>query len=148
MKISTKGRYALRMMICLAENEPKGFLSIRDISARIHVNSKYLEQISSLLQKAGLLRVMRGSSGGYRLCRKPEEYTVLEILLAAESSMAPVDCLEMPENYCEYADECPTLPFWTEFNNLIRTYLEEKTLKDVMRQSLPMDRQPSDHYHL
>lgn len=135
MKISTKGRYALRMMICLAKNTGKENISIRDLSCMIHVNSKYQEQIAGQLAKAGLVRVMRGSSGGYRLSRKPEEYTVLEILEAAEGSLCPVACLETQENFCEYADDCPVLPFWTEFHEVIRGFLEAKTLKDVLQQA-------------
>ena len=132
MKISTKGRYALRMMLYLAENEKEGYLSIRDIAGGIHVNIKYLEQIANQIGKAGLVHVTRGSSGGYRLCRKPEEYTVLEIIETVEGSVAPTSCLETPENYCEYSGECPTLPLWTELYDVIRNYLESKTLKDIM----------------
>ena len=132
MKISTKGRYALRMMICLAENGKEKNISTRELSAMIHVNTKYLEQIAGQLAKTGLVRVMRGSSGGYRLSRKPEEYPVLEIIEAVEGSLAPVDCLETQENYCEYADECPTLAFWTEFYGVIREFFGNKTLKDFL----------------
>lgn len=134
MKISTKGRYALRMMIDIGLNQQKTFLPLKQIAADIQVNTKYLEQIAATLTKAGLLQVMRGSSGGYRLCKAPEEYTVLEILEAAEGSVAPVACLEGGQKGCENAARCTSLCFWNEFYDVIQSFLGSKSLKDLLDQ--------------
>ncbi len=134
MKVSSKGNYALQMMLYLAKNENSGYISIREISGAIHVNIKYLEQIANLLGKAGLLRVARGSSGGYCLIRRPADYSVLEILQAVEGSLAPVRCLETPENFCEHSGDCPSLPFWTEYYDVIRSFLEKRSLEDILNE--------------
>lgn len=137
MKISTRGRYALRFMIDLAENSRSGYLPLRDSAGRMGVNAKYLEQIASSLTRGGLILVMRGSSGGYRLSRSPSDYTALEILLAAEGSLAPTACLENAENICDRAAHCATLPFWKDFYREICTYLSSKTLDDIIEMSRP-----------
>ena len=100
MKISTKGRYALRLLLDIAQNQQGGFVSLKEIAERQEVSKKYLEQIIPLLSRAELLQTSRGYQGGYRLCRAPEEYTVYEILSVAEGGLAPVACLDQPENTC------------------------------------------------
>lgn len=132
MKISTRGRYALRMMIYMAANADKGTLSLRLIANGIHVSPKYLEQIVKDLAGAGLIRVVRGNTGGYLLVRAPEEYTAWEILCAAEGSLSPVACLDSEQNYCEHAGTCISLPFWQEFDSVIRTFLQSKTLQEII----------------
>lgn len=135
MKISTRGRYALRMMVYMAANAEKDTISLRLIANGIHVSTKYLEQIVKDLAGAGLIRVVRGNAGGYSLVREPDEYTVWDILSASEGSMAPVACLDSEQNYCEHADTCATLPFWQEFDSVIRTFLQSKTLQEIMDES-------------
>ena len=110
MKISTKGRYALRLLLDIAQNQQDGFVSLKEIAERQEVSKKYLEQIIPLLSRAELLQTSRGYQGGYRLCRAPEEYTVYEILSVAEGGLAPVACLDQPENTCPRAPDCLTLP--------------------------------------
>lgn len=131
MKISTRGRYALRMMVELCRRREDGFLPLRDIAKDIWVDAKYLEQIAAALSKAGLVQVARGSSGGYRLSRLPEEYTALEILEAAEGSMAPVACLEHSPDGCVHSADCPALPFWEDFYGEITRFLRGRTLSDI-----------------
>ena len=106
MKISTKGRYALRLLLDIAQNQQDGFVSLKEIAERQEVSKKYLEQIIPLLSRAELLQTSRGYQGGYRLCRAPEEYTVYEILSVAEGGLAPVACLDQPENTCPRAPDC------------------------------------------
>ena len=112
MKISTKGRYALRLLLDIAQNQQDCFVSLKEIAERQEVSKKYLEQIIPLLSRAELLQTSRGYQGGYRLCRAPEDYTVYEILSMAEGGLAPVACLDQPENTCPRAPECLTLPVW------------------------------------
>ena len=111
MKISTKGRYALRLMIDLAMRENEGYISIKSISQRQGISEKYLEQIIKLLSKNGLVESTRGAQGGYKLTKKPSQYTVGEILRVCEGSLAPVSCLD-EENHCEHCDECVTFEIW------------------------------------
>ena len=112
MKISTKGRYALRMMLDLAENGNDGFVALKDIAERQNISKKYLEQIVPILNKADTLRTNRGYQGGYKLSRPADKYTVGEILRITEGSIAPVACLDQDPNECERAGECMTLPVW------------------------------------
>ena len=112
MRISTKGRYALRLMLDLAIHNTGEYISLKDISARQGITVKYLEQIVTGLTRAGFLRSQRGNSGGYRLSRKPEDYTVGEILRAMEGSLEPIACLDDEVNLCPRSSECLTLPFW------------------------------------
>ena len=109
MKISTKGRYALRMLVDLAENQKEGYLSLNEIAERQNISKKYLEQIVPMLTKAGLLRTNRGNKGGYRLNADPEKCTVGDILRATEGSLAPVACLEYEVNDCPRLKDCNTL---------------------------------------
>lgn len=131
MKISTKGRYALRIMIDLANNIDNGYISLKDISARQNVSIKYLEQIVSLLNKAGLLSVARGNNGGYKLNKKPEEYTVGSILRAAEGDLAPIMCVS-EDGTCEKKGACITYSFWEGLDEVINNYVDSKSLADLL----------------
>lgn len=131
MKISTKGRYALRMMIDIARQESGNWISIKDISERQGISVKYLEQIVTQLTKSGMLLSSRGSQGGYMLSRTPDKYTIGEILRAMEGNLAPVACLENDENLCERRDICPTLDFWSGLYEIINNYIDSYTLKDL-----------------
>ncbi|MBQ9538198.1 MAG: Rrf2 family transcriptional regulator [Treponema sp.] len=131
MRISTRGRYALRFMIDLAQHGGEEYITLKDVSKRQGISVKYLEQITSLLSKLGLLLSVRGPSGGYKLARKPENYTAGEILRVTEGDMAPVACLAEPENSCPRKDNCPTLPFWKGLNDVIKSYLDSTSLKDL-----------------
>lgn len=132
MKISTKGRYALRMMIDIAENQEKGYVTLKDVALRQDISKKYLEQIALHLSQAGMLRAVRGYQGGYMLAKAPEDYTVNAILQVVEGSMAPVSCLEQQPNPCERCHKCKTLPMWMELEKLIFDYLNGLTLQDVI----------------
>ena len=112
MKISTKGRHALRLMTDIAEHDHDGYVSLKDVAARQGISMKYSEQIAGLLAKAGMLHSGRGAQGGYRLAKRPEDYTVGSILRLTEGNLAPVACLEGPENVCQRCGECSTLGFW------------------------------------
>ena len=132
LKISTKGRYALRVMIDLAQHREEGLIPLHEIAQRQGITVKYLEQIISLLGRAGFLQSVRGKSGGYRLVREPEEYTVGEILRATEGKLAPTICLELGPELCERQGTCPARGFWTEFYDTINRFLDSKTLRDLM----------------
>ena len=112
MKISTKGRYALRMMLDLAAHQGDGYVALKDIAQRQEISKKYLEQIVPMLGKSDILRTTRGYQGGYRLARAPKDYTVGEILCLTEGGLAPVACLEQHPNTCPRCGECATLPMW------------------------------------
>ncbi len=135
MKISTRGRYALRMMLDIAAHQGDGYVTLRDIAERQAVSKKYLEQIALQLTQAGMLRAMRGQLGGYRLAKTPAEYTILSLLEVMEGSLAPVACLEQSPNACERCGDCPTLPVWQGLNDVICTYLSGITLETLLRQS-------------
>ena len=130
--ISTRGRYALRMMLDLAENQGDGYVSLKDIAARQDISKKYLEQIIPVLNRAGLLQTTRGVQGGYRLTRRPEEYTVLDILSATETGLAAVACLEQDANPCARCCDCLTLPVWQGLDKVVKDYLAGITLQDVL----------------
>ncbi len=130
--ISTRGRYALRMMLDLAENQGDGYVSLKDIAARQDISKKYLEQIIPVLNRAGLLQTTRGVQGGYRLTRRPEEYTVLDILSATETGLAAVACLEQDANPCARCCDCLTLPVWQGLDKVVKDYLGGITLQDVL----------------
>ncbi len=135
MKISTKGRYALRMMLDLAENGGDGFVALRDVAERQHISKKYLEQIVPLLNGADMLLTGRGYQGGYRLSRKPEEYTVAEILKVTEGSLAPAACMDGAENLCEHYSECRTVGVWEGLYKVMSEYLNGITLRDIIEGS-------------
>ena len=134
MKISTKGRYALRMLIDLAENQNCGFVSLKDIADRQNISKKYLEQIIPIFNKSDILKTTRGSQGGYKLSKSPDKYTVGEILRLTEGSLAPVDCINQDPIECERSGECPTLPVWQGLNRVINEYLDSITLQDILDQ--------------
>lgn len=135
MKISTKGRYALRMMLDLATHQNDGYISLKEIAARQGISKKYLEQIVSLLNRTGMLRTNRGYQGGYRLAKTPEKYTIGEILRLTEGSLSPVSCLQGEDVNCERADSCITLPVWKGLYQVINEYLDNITLQDVLDQA-------------
>lgn len=130
--ISTRGRYALRMMLDLAQNQGDGYVALRDIAARQEISKKYLEQIIPLLNRVGLLQTTRGVQGGYRLTRRPEEYTVLDILEVTETGLSAVACLEKDAAKCPRSADCLTLPVWQGMDKIIRDYLGGITLQDVL----------------
>lgn len=132
MKISTKGRYALRMMLDLAEHQGDGYIALKDIAARQNVSKKYLEQIVPILNKADILNTNRGYQGGYRLARTPDKYTVGDILRITEGSISPVACLDKNPVECERAAECATLPVWQGLYKVITDYLDGITLQDIL----------------
>lgn len=134
MKISTKGRYALRMMLDLAQNEEDGAVALKDVAQRQQISKKYLEQIVPVLNQAHLLVANRGYQGGYRLARRPAQYTVGEILRATEGSLSPVACLDQTPNRCARCGECPTLPVWRGLEEVIDRYLDGITLQDIIDQ--------------
>lgn len=132
MKISTKGRYALRLMLDIALNDSEQPVRIKDISARQEVSDKYLEQIVSALNKAGYVKSIRGPQGGYRLIKRPEEYTVGDILRITEGSLAPVSCLEYDVNDCPRQEECATLELWKRLDDAIKGVVDHITLADLV----------------
>lgn len=133
MKISTRGRYALRFMIDLAQHSSSEFIPLRDISERQNISIKYLEQIISLLSKFGLLSSIRGPQGGYKLTKPANEYTIGSILRITEGNLAPVACLETPENNCQRASSCPTLKLWKGLNQIVNNYLDGITLESLAK---------------
>lgn len=132
MKISTKGRYALRLMTDLAMHSEDGYVPIKVIAERQNISDKYLEQIISILSRAGYVRSIRGAGGGYMLAYPPEKYTVGMILRLTEGSLAPVACLETEENLCERADECPTLFIWERLYAAINDVVDNITIADIV----------------
>ena len=134
MKISTKGRYALRMMIDLAEHQNDGYTALKDIAKRQNISKKYLEQIVPIFNKSDVLKTNRGYQGGYKLAKAPDKYTVGDILRLAEGSLAPVACAEQDPVECPRSSECPTLPIWRGLNKVISDYLDNITLQDIIEQ--------------
>ena len=131
MKISTKGRYALIFMLDMALSDGSEPVKVKDISARRGISVKYLEQIVSVLNKAGYVRSVRGAQGGYLLAKKPEEYTVGMILRLSEGSLAPVSCLDSDDNPCERAGRCVTLRLYAEINAAVNSVVDRITLADM-----------------
>ena len=134
MKISTKGRYALRMLIDLAEHQGEGFVPLKDIAERQGISKKYLEQIIPLFNRADLLRTTRGAQGGYMLARLPHQYTVGEVLRLTEGSLSPVDCADQDPVVCGRSVDCATLPIWRGLSKVINEYLDGITLQDILDQ--------------
>lgn len=132
MKISTKGRYALRLMLDIAQNSKGEFVRLKDISQRQEISEKYLEQITGTLTKMGFIKGVRGAQGGYKLVKSPSEYTVGSILRVTEGSMAPVACLDDAQNICPRKNTCITLNFWTSFYKVINDFIDSKTLQDLI----------------
>lgn len=132
MKISTKGRYALRVMIDLAINSKGNYITIKEIAKRQEITNKYLEQIMSLLCKAGFLESARGNTGGYKLVKDPSEYIVGDILRATEGDLSPIHCLREDE-VCSRKQDCKTYSFWDGLDNVITEYINSKTLEDLIK---------------
>ena len=130
MKISTRGRYALRVMIDLAINGKENYISLKDIDNRQEISMKYLEQIVSILNKAGLVDTLRGNNGGYKLNRKPSEYIVGDILRVAEGDLTPVYCVH---EECSRKKNCKTYSFWKGLDQVISDYVDSKTLEDLIK---------------
>lgn len=132
MKISTKGRYAVRLLLDIALNDEVEPVRLKDTAERQDISMKYLEQIISVLVRAGFVKSIRGPQGGYRLMKEPEEYTVGMILRQMEGSLAPVACLEDETNTCERQSECVTLRIWKELDEAIHGVVDKYTLRDLM----------------
>lgn len=132
MIVSTKGRYALRVMTDLAEHPTEGYIPLREIAQRQEISEKYLEIILKMLVQEKIVASLRGKGGGYRLNRTPEQYTVGEILRCTEDSLAPVVCLEAPDNQCHRASKCRTLPMWEKLNSLVSDFFDSITIADLM----------------
>lgn len=141
MLISTKGRYALRVMIDLAEHQTEGYIPLKEVARRQELSEKYLESIIKLLVKAGILSGLRGKGGGYKLNQSPEAYTVGSILRLTEDSLAPVACLEPGATACAKAAECRTLSMWQGLDKVINDYLNQITIADLAQSDLS-----GDHY--
>lgn len=135
MKISTRGRYALRVMIDLAEHSGDGYTAMKSVAERQGVSLKYMEKILPLLVGAGLIEGVTGKRGGYRLTRNPREYKVGDILRLTEGSLSPVACVDCNAEHCDKAAECRTRPMWSELSKQINNYLDSVTLEDLMQKS-------------
>lgn len=134
MRISTKGRYALRIMLDLAQHSDQGPVALREISERQNITPKYMESIMSLLLRDNLVQSLRGKAGGYKLTREPAQYPLYEILSTAEGGLAPVHCLAMDENECPIRKTCLTIPVWEGLHKVIEDYLTSLTLDTLMKQ--------------
>lgn len=132
MVLSTKGRYALRFLIDVAENQGDSFVPLRDVAARQEISEKYLEIIVRDMVKGGLLQALRGKNGGYRLSKAPAEYNVKSVIELMEGSLAPVACLESGQPACDRRGECRTLPLWQGLDQVISDYLAQYTLADLL----------------
>ncbi|MBQ4564878.1 MAG: Rrf2 family transcriptional regulator [Oscillospiraceae bacterium] len=140
MIISTKGRYAIRVLLDLAERCSGDYIPMRDIAARQELSLKYLERIVPLLSKSGLVEGVHGKGGGYRLAIDPGECSLWQVLILTEGDLAPVSCLECGAKPCERSAACKTLPVWKELDRRIRDYLQSVTLRDLLETN------PADHY--
>ena len=132
MKISTKGRYALRVMIDLALNSNGNFIALKEIAKRQDITVKYLEQIVALLNKAGFLETARGNAGGYKLAKEPKDYIVGDILRETEGDLAPIICLT-EDGACQRKQMCKTYSFWKGLDDVINDYIDSKTLEDLLK---------------
>mgnify|MGYP004445570137 FL=1 len=133
MIISTKGRYALRVMLDLADHNTGGYIPLKDIAQRQEISVKYLENILASLSRVDLVDAIRGKGGGYRLARTPEEYTVGEIVRLAEGDLSSVSCLKDGGYGCQRAEFCPTLPLWAGLDKVVADYLNDFTLADLQK---------------
>lgn len=132
MIVSTKGRYALRVMIDLAEHQNAGFIPLKEIALRQDISEKYLESILKALVKENYLQGLRGKGGGYKLTRDPATYTIGSILRITEGSLAPVSCLENDSNGCGRMAYCRTYPMWKELDKLVNDFFDSRTIADLM----------------
>lgn len=133
MLISSRGRYALRVMIDLAEHDDGAYIPMKEVAQRQDISLKYLERILPILVSAKLVEGLHGKGGGYRLTRKPEDYRISEILRLTEGDLAPVACLECNAEKCKRTAECRTLPMWMELNRRVNDYLDSVTIADLMK---------------
>ena len=133
MIVSTRGRYALRVMIDLAEHHSDDRIPLKDISSRQGISQKYMEAIMTLLSKNGFVDAIHGKGGGFKLNRSPDQYKVGEILRLTEGTLAPVACLQENAEECERVSECRTLPMWAKLNSLVNEYLDSVTIADLMK---------------
>lgn len=133
MLISTKGRYAIRVLCDMANNNGNNqYISLPEIAKRQEISLKYLERIMTLMVKGGLVTSSHGKGGGYKLIKKPEDYSILEILMLTEESLAPVECLKNKDKECNRKDKCPTLKMWKETKELLTDFFGNKTLADLV----------------
>lgn len=130
--ISTRGRYAIRVMLDLAQNQADGYVPMKDVAARQELSLKYLEQILPALTKAHLIEGIQGKGGGYKLTRDPADYKISEILKLTEKDLAPVSCLAEGAAPCDRRAQCKTIGFWEGLNDVINGYLDSKTLADLL----------------
>lgn len=137
--ISTRGRYALRVMIDLAEHGGGDFVPMKEVAARQEISLKYIERIMPLLTKENLVEGLHGKGGGYRLCRPPEDYSVGEILRATEGGLAPVACLECGAKPCPRAAECRTLPMWKKYYAMTNEFFDGISIADLMKNGASYD---------
>lgn len=144
MLITTKGRYALRLMIDLAENQNTGPVTLKDVSLRQGISVKYLEHVVTQLSRAGLIRSIRGNQGGYLLTRTPDQYTAGEILTAVEGRLCSVSCLEQHPNLCKRYGYCQTVRFWEGLDKTVNTYVNSFTLADLLTAEFPDARPVSE----
>lgn len=147
MIISTKGRYALRVMLELAESNLDSYTPLKEIAERHQISQKYLESIMTVLSKAGFLDALHGKGGGYKLNRPPEEYTIGSILKLAEGTLSPVACLE-GEMSCERASDCRTLPMWIKLDKMIDDYFESITVADLLKEECADSKGPPPQDYL
>ena len=132
MKISTKGRYSVRLMYDLAIHNTGEYITIKSIAKRQEISVKYLEQIISILNKAGFVKSIRGAQGGYKLAREPKDITIGMILRLTEGSLSTVLCLDDEQNQCKRALECPTLFIWQKINDTVNNIVDNITLEDII----------------
>ena len=135
MKVSTKGRYAVRVMLDLALHNSGEYIPLKEIAARQGITVKYLEQIIGMLNRAGFLQSLRGNNGGYRLTKAPEEYTIGSILRITEGDLRLTPCIEENGQECERSETCAAMSFWTGLDKVIADYVESYTLADLMKQA-------------
>ncbi len=131
MKITTKGRYALRIMVDLAMHNNGSFISLKDIANRQEISNKYLEQIIAMLNKANFLETARGNNGGYKLAKEPSQYTIGDILRATEGDLKPIYCLT-EDGKCDKKENCKTYSFWKGLDETVNAYIDSKTLEDII----------------
>lgn len=144
MKISTKGRYALRMMVELAMNNTGELISIKELAARQNISEKYMEQIIASLKRAGYVQSIRGAQGGYRLTKEPKDYTVGMILRVIEGDMAPVACLEDNNTRCDMLDSCTTIRLWKMLDDAVKGVIDKVTIQDMV----DWEQEKGDNYRL
>lgn len=137
MLISTKGRYALRVMLDLAERQDEGYISLKDIAQHQGISLKYLEMVVGILTRGGFVISQRGKCGGYCLARPAAQYTIGEVLRLTEGTLAPVHCLTTPVNHCKRMDLCQTLPLWEGLHRVVQQYLDNITLQDIIERNIP-----------